>query len=377
MKQLFNSFLVLVLSVVLVSSCKKEASQNIITMPSATTLAFKSSVSAVTLTEGVATSKVVTFSFNAPDYGVKVVPTYTLQFDIPADTSGANPWGNAIDVKLSGDSLHRTFLGSELNTILAAQLLLPTGVNSTIVVRLKTDVNPQSAGAPTTVKSLYSVVKMTVNPYRSYIEYPALLVQGGNSWKTPTVRTNGYLLASSKFNSKYEGYLNLPNADGWNGDAFKLISTSDAKVYGYGTSATTIALGASGALWLAPAPNYMKVNVDLDAMTIAYTPVRFYVSGDDNRWSTTSTPMVYNSATGVWIASNVTLTAGKTFQFTSNGNYDISYKLDKVSKALAFAGAPNWPNDLVVENIPVTKTGVFTVTLDVSGGEGNYTYSVK
>lgn len=374
MKQLFNSFLVLVLSVVLVSSCKKEASKNIITIPSATTLAFKSSVNSVTLTEEVAASKVVTFSFNAPDYGVKVVPTYILQFDVPADTSGANPWGNAVDVKLSGDSLHRAFLGSELNTILAAQLLLPTGVNSTIVVRLKTDINQQGTGAPTTVKSLYSVVKMTVNPYRSYIEYPALLVQGGNSWKTPATRTNGYLLASSNFNTRYEGFLNLPNADGWGGDAFKLISTSDAKVYGYGSSATTIALGASGGLWLTPAPNYMKVNVDLAAMTIAYTPVRFYVSGDDNGWSATSTPMVFNFATGVWTASNVTLTAGKAFQFTANGNYDIGYKLDKVDGVLAYAGKLN---NYAGTNIPIAKTGVFTVTLDMSGGEGNYTYSVK
>ena len=215
---------------------------------------------------------------------------------------------------------------------------------------------------------------MTVNPYRSYIEYPALLVQGGNSWKTPATRTNGYLLASSNFNTKYEGFLNLPNADGWGGDAFKLISTSDAKVYGYGSSATTIALGASGGLWLTPAPNYMKVNVDLAAMTIAYTPVRFYVSGDDNGWSATSTPMVFNSATGVWTASNVTLTAGKAFQFTANGNYDIGYKLDKVDGVLAYAGKLN---NYAGTNIPIAKTGVFTVTLDMSGGEGNYTYSVK
>ncbi|MCD0488248.1 SusE domain-containing protein [Pedobacter sp. MC2016-14] len=373
MKQLFNSFLVLVLSAIVLISCKKEASQNIITMPSASTLDFKSSVSAVTLTEEVAASKVVTFSFSAPNYGVKVVPSYTLQFDVPADTLGANPWGNAVEVKLSGDSLHRTFLGSQLNTILAAQLLLPTGVNSTIVVRLKTDVN-QSTGLSTTVKPLYSTIKMTVNPYRSYIEYPALLVQGRNSWKTPATRTNGYLLASSNFNTKYEGFLNLPNADGWGGDAFQLVSTTDAKVYGWGSSATTLSAGG-GNLWLSPAPNYMKVNVDLNAMTIAYTPVKFFITGEDNGWSVSSTPMVYNATTGVWIASNVTLTAGKTFQFTANGSYDISYKLDKAENGtLIFAGAPNWPTSV---NIPVAKTGVFTVTLDMSGGEGNYTYSVK
>lgn len=373
MKQLLNSFLTLVLVTLLLAGCKKEASQNIITLPSASTLDFKSSVSTVTLTAEVAASKVVTFSFSKPDYGVKVVPTYTLQFALPADTSGANAWGNAVDVKLSGDSLNRAFLGADLNTILVAQLLLPTGINSKIVVRLKTEVN-QNTGLSTTVKPLYSKLEMVVNPYRSYIEYPALLVKGGNSWITPATRTNGYLLASSKFNAKYEGFLNLPNADGWGGDGFQLIATKDAKVYGWGSSATTLSVGG-GNLWLTPAPNYMKVNVDVDAMTIAYTPVKFYVTGDDNGWSTTSTPMVYNSATGVWVASNVSLTAGKAFQFTANGSYDISYRLDKDNSSLIFAGAPGWPTNVV--NIPVTKTGVFTVTLDMSGGEGNYTYSVK
>lgn len=371
MKQLFNSFLILVLTTILFVGCKKEASQNIITIPSASGLDFKSSVNTVTLTETMAKSKVVTFSFKAPNYGVKVVPTYTLQFDVPADTSGVNAWGNAVDIKLSGDSLHRDFLGADLNTILAVRLSLPTGVNSTIVVRLKTEVN-QSTGLSTTVKPLYSTLKMVVNPYRSYIEYPALLVKGGNSWITPTARTNGYLLTSLKFNAKYEGFLNLPNADGWGGDGFQLISTKDAKVYGWGTSATTLGIGG-GNLWLTPAPNYMKVNVDVDALTIAYTPVKFFVTGEDNGWSLSSTPMIYNATTGVWVASNVALTAGKAFQFTANGTYNISYKLDKEGGILVFAGLDVWGG----VNIPIVKTGVFTVTLDMSGGEGNYTYSVK
>lgn len=371
MKQLFNSFLMLILAAIVFSACKKEESQNVIDVPSAGSLAFKSSVSSVTLTDALALAKVVTFSFSKADYGISVVPTYTLQFDVPSDTSGANAWANSVDIKLSGDSLHRAFSGAEFNTLLAAQLLLPTGVNSTIVVRLKTDLN-QNTGLSTNVKPIYSTLSMTVNPYRAYIEYPALLVKGGNSWITPAVRTNGYLLASSKFNAKYEGFLNLPNADGWGGDGFKLISTKDAKEYGWGTSATTLST-TGGNLWVTPAPNYMKVNVDLDAMTIAYTPVRFFVTGEDNGWSTSATPMVYNATTGAWVASNVSLTAGKAFQFTANGSYEVSYKLDKEGGVLVFAGAPVWGG----VNIPVAKTGVFTVTLDVSGGEGNYTYSVK
>ncbi|EDM34643.1 hypothetical protein PBAL39_24218 [Pedobacter sp. BAL39] len=371
MKTLKQFFYLLLFAVVL-SACKKEDSQNVMAPPSAGIKGFAVSSADVSLSDDNAERNVVTFSFNAADYGVKVIPSYTLQFALPADTSGENGWANAIEVKVAADSLRKTFKGADFNALLALQLLLPVDVNSKIAVRLKSEVK-QNSGLASAVKPVYASLTMTVTPYRAFVEYPALLVKGGNSWKTPAERTNGYLLTSAKFNAKYEGYLDLPNADGWGGDAFNLISTRDNTNYGWGSSATTLSIGGGG-LWLTPAPNYMKVNVDLDAMTINYTPVRFFISGDDNGWSTSATPMVYNASTRVWTASNVSLTAGKAFAFTSNGNYDISYKLDKEENGvLSFAGAPVWGG----VNIPVAKTGFFTVTLDLSAGDGNYTYSVK
>lgn len=371
MRTLFKQFLLILLFAGLLYSCKKESSQNIIVVPDAGLQGFTSSVSTLVLSEATDAQSVVTFSFKAPDYGVKVVPTYTLQFDLPADTSGPNAWANAVEVRLFGDSLKRTFSGSDFNALLSVQLLLPTGENSTVAVRLKAEVK-QNTGQVSVVKPVYATLTMTVNPYRSFVEYPALLVKGGNSWRTPAERTNGFVLTSAKFNSKYEGYLDLPDADGYGGDAFTLVSTKDAKVYGWGTSETTLSEGG-GNLWLEPAPNHMKVNVDLDALTIKYTPVKFFISGDDNGWSVSATPMTYHADTKVWTASNVALTEGNTFAFSCNGAYEISYKLDKEDGVLTFAGAPGWGG----VNILVAKTGVFTVTLDLSAGDGNYTYSVK
>jgi hypothetical protein len=40
---------------------------------------------------------------------------------------------------------------------------------------------------------------------------------------------------------------------------------------------------------------------------------------------------------------------------------------------LIYAGPPSWAGN----NIAVTQTGVFTVTLDLSGGAGNYQYSIQ
>lgn len=372
MKMLLKPFIYLIIFAGILSACKKEDSPNVLTPPKGGVKGFVASISDISLSESNAARNVVTFSFNAPDYGAKVIPSYTLQFDLPADTSGENAWANAVEVKIPADSMSKTFKGADLNALLAVQLLLPVEVSTKIAVRLKADVK-QNSGQQSTILPVFASLTMTVKPYRALIVYPALLVKGGNSWITPGERTNGFVLASSKFNDKYEGYLDLPNADGWGGDGMTLISTIDGKIYGWGSSATTIAENG-GNLWLTPSPNHLKVNVDLEAKTINYTPVKFFISGDDNSWSTSATPMVYNATTRVWTATQVQLTAGKTFLFTCNGGYDICYKLDKAENGvLTFAGSPVWGG----VNIPVAKTGVFTVTLDLSAGDGNYTYSVR
>jgi len=370
MKKVFNQLLLLMLVAGLFSACEKDLEKAILTIPTSVS-SFTASANNIVLSDENAASHVVTFKFNAPDYGRKVIPTYTVQFDVPADTTGPNAWGNAVDVKLTGSVTEKSFLGADLNAILATQLGLPVETASIVVVRLKSVIN-NDTGSQSAIPAIYSTAKLTVTPYKAMVVYPALLVIGGNSWKTPATRTDGFVLTSSKFNSKYEGYLDLPNADGWNGEAFTLKSTIDDKVYGWGTNNLTIAEG-TGNLWLEPSPSYMKVNVDLNAGTINYTPVQFFITGDDNGWSTSATPMTYNAATKQWVATNVALTAGKAFSFTANGSYDISYKLDDTGKNFVFAGNPVWGGT----NIPVAKTGVFTVTLDMSMGDGNYTYSVK
>ncbi len=331
---------------------------------------FTSSTNEVVLSAANDSASVITFKWSKPDYAVNVPLGYALQFTVPSDTSGANPWSKAKTVLITSDSLQKTFLGTDFNALVATQLGLPTGVASDVVVRIKSDV--KSASASTGVPSIYSTLTVTVTPYDAIVIYPALLVKGGNSWQTPTVRTNGYLLTSANYDGKYEGYLNLPNADGYGGDAFVLISSTDGTSYGWGGSSTTLGIGG-GNCWLTPAPNYMKVNADINALTLNFTPVTFFISGDDNSWSTSATPMIFDPVTNKWIANNVSLTSGKSFVFTSNGNYDISYKVDNAGK-LVFAGAPNWP---AANNIPITQTGVFIVTLDLSTGDGNYNYRIQ
>jgi hypothetical protein len=368
MKKLLNNILVVSMLTCVLYACKKDMTQAVITPPASIT-GFTTSASQLVLSSATDSSNVVTFKWPALNYGVKVIATYSLQFDVPSDTTGTNAWGNAKNITVASDT-QKTFLGTDFNALLAAQMGLPTGTASTIVVRLQSAIN-QSTGTSSIIPNLYSIVSLVVTPYKAVVIYPALLVRGGNSWHTPITRTNGFLLTSVKYDGVYEGYLNLTNPDGWGGDAFQLISTTDGKVYGYGSSSTTMSIGGNN-LWLTPSPNYMRVIADINALTINYTPVKFFISGDDNSWSTSATPMKFNSATNQWVATNVTLTTGKVFVFTSNGAYDISFKVDAKGN-LIFAGSPTW----LGTNIPISKTGTYTVTLDLSGGADNYTYSVK
>jgi starch-binding outer membrane protein SusE/F len=284
---------------------------------------------------------------------------YTLEID-----KKGNRFQNAQEYRISSGITTKKFTVKEVNDLAVTFGLTPERAS---------DIEARVKGFSGITTAIYSKpVTISVTPYVPLeIDYPALLVKGGNAWQTPAIRTKGFLLSSPKSDSKYEGYLNLPNADGYGGDAFKLISTTTQAQYGWGGTNKTISIGG-GNLWLTPAPAYMKVNVDINALTIDFTPCQFFISGDDNGWSTSATPMTYDAATKTLVANNVTLTAGKTFVFTCNGNYNISYKVDNTGK-LIFAGPPTWSG----VNIPITKTGVYTVTLDLSGGDGNYNYSLK
>ena len=220
-------------------------------------------------------------------------------------------------------------------------------------------------GSPSLVLDAFKGISISPDPTAT------LIVLGGNSWVTPLLKTPGYVLTSRNNDGNFEGYLNLPNADHYGGDALQLVSVSDGTEYGWGSNNSTISLGG-GNLWLTPSPSYMKVNANLNNLTIAYTPAKFYITGDNNGWSTTATPMNFNASTNQWVASNVKLNAGNSFQFTANGSYNLSYKINN-SNSLVFAGPPGWAGN----NIPVSETGLYTIILDVSNGDGNYKYSIK
>lgn len=84
---------------------------------------------------------------------------------------------------------------------------------------------------------------------------------------------------------------------------------------------------------------------------------------------TASTPSAYGSCTLIDFKE---FTAGNTFVFINNGSYDINFKLNAEGK-LVYAGLPNCAGT----NINAPGTGSYTVILNMSAGDGSYTYKVQ
>jgi hypothetical protein len=345
---------------ILLYSCKKDIATTTLTQPAGLT-GFTASSSQVVLSASNDSSQVITFKWDAPNYGFSAATTYTLYFDMPGDTSGANGWANATKVTLASNTLQKSYLGTDFNKMLN-QLGLPLGSASTLVVRLKADVN-QSTGSASTVAPLNSIITLTVTPYKVVLVHPKLYIAGDFLSPSWTQKDQpGWIVAAPKSDGVYEGYINFSNTD----NKFKFCSTTSwsGTNYGWGTSATTIS-STGGDLYVA-GPAYCKVNVDVNALTISYTPTSWRIAGDFNSWSLSATPMTFNSSTNVWTATNVSMTAGQKFKFEGDASWTTQIGADSKGDLVANGG------DLIV-----AKTGTFTVTLDLSGGAGNYVYTVK
>lgn len=354
-----------VLAFILATGCKKDIQEPQLHSPSGVN-GFAASSTSVTLSPSNDSSTVVNFTWQASSYGVSVPVTYTLQIDQPSDTGGATAWSNALSTTIATDSLSKSWLGTDFNHMLN-QLGLPTGVASTIVVRLGMAVN-QSNGIASTVPTLYSTLSMTVTPYKVVLVYPKLFVAG--DFLTPQwtqINQPGWILASVLSNTVYEGYVNMPNAN----NDFKLCTELDwnGTNYGWGGSATTLSgSGSAGNCWN-PGPGYFRVVADVGQLTIQYTNTSWVIAGDFNSWSLTANPMTFNPATNTWVATGVKLTAGGQWKFVGDSGWNNCFGQDSKGNFVYGNGS--------VGNFTTTKAGTYTVTLDLSQGAGNYTYSVQ
>lgn len=354
-------------------SCKKDLYEATVSGDANSIVLTGSASAGGAIALSVATDSAVVLRLNWTDPGYfkdtakgNVIIRYILDLDTAASFTTAKSY--TIGDAVRADSL----TGLNLNNKLLAIGCTP-GKATAVYTRIRSVFEGDTLASNT--------VSFTVTPYA--LPLPALLVMGYGGWTTPSVRTDGYLLTSVNKDNKYEGYINFSYAS-WGGANCRLLSTADNSAYGWGTDAYTLQKGDDiaglGNLWITPCPNYMKVNVDLSALTIDYTPIRFLMSGTYNNWGNTA--MTFDASTNLWTASDISFAAGDSFAFISSvwnagtsawdaPSWNISYKVDDEGN-LIYGGAPDWKGN----NITVAEAGTYTVTLDLSKGDGSYTYSM-
>jgi hypothetical protein len=158
MKPIFNKLFLAITTVLLIASCKKDEVKAVLQQPSSTTLT--ASATTLVLDSANKSNTAVTFSWPAFDYGYDADVTYTLQFD-----STAGNFTKPYEVLIGVNTLEKSYIVSDFNSLAFETFKLPADVASNLLVRIKADIK-QYNGAASTVPPVYSdTVNLTVTPY--------------------------------------------------------------------------------------------------------------------------------------------------------------------------------------------------------------------
>lgn len=345
-------------------SCKKEGAMLTLKGDPAFASAFKASTDSLILTSAIDNDTVVRFSWPAVDYGKQPVVTYTLQFDTPNDTTGAQAWVKAKRIVAGNNVLAYGFTGKALNNLLNT-MGLPPGSSSRLVFRVISDVQ-QYNGAASTVPSVYSpslVVKLT--PYALSLYVPGAY-QGWNPGAAPLLNP------VSGSPGLFEGYYNIT---GSGQQYFKYTNAPDWGHinYGDGGNGTFSTDGNAGGLSV-PDGGYYELTADLNKNKWTATKTTWGIIGDatPGGWNT-DTQLNYDATGQVWTVTAVMKKAG-SFKFRANNAWSIDFGIDNAGN-LQYADNPFFPYNPNLNNLSVPADGTYTITLDLHVS-GKYTFSL-
>ncbi|MEJ7644758.1 MAG: SusE domain-containing protein [Chryseolinea sp.] len=286
--------------------------------------------------------------------------TYTLQFETPNDTVGANAWAEAVKKEVGEDLLSTSYSGAELNEIALALGIAP-GAEGTIVFRVQ-------GAMSRNIFSKGTSLRLTSIDVPAIIDYPSLYIAGDyQGWNIGAPSK----ISSVNDDSQYEGYIYIPEG-GTN--EFKLYAQPDwgPTSYGFESEGKIMVANFAGANFVAPSDGYYWFAVNLNTMEYALVKTEWGIIGGatPGSWDA-STQMQYNAESQKWtVTANLTADALK---FRANNGWDIQF--GNLDGKLSYADHPLMEYvDLPAFTIP--SAGSYTVTLDLHI-PGNYSYQIK
>ncbi len=358
MKKYYNQLFLFGTLLFLSTSCEKEAlltSLAVVQFPSG----FQASSTSVLVNSQNLSANVMNLSWPEVKYPIAAPVTYALEFDVLADTFGANAWVNSLRVEVGEDVLSKSLLGNTLNDM-ALNLGLAAGEQGSIVVRVEANLDH---------KTYSEAIELKITPYVSQIIYPQIYVTGAyQAWDNSTAASLPAIAAGI-----YQGFLSFPSTQSRD---FKLITDRTGTKF-YGGNGGNLVEGSTSNPTV-PAYGSYKINVNLNTLTYTTTAYSWGIIGTATAggWNN-STAMSYDYVLNVWKYRGP-LTAG-ALKFRLNDAWTINYGSKNSTDGIIYldnpgaydlAEAGNYEvvfavNDAAISTIAIANfpaTGTYTVT---------------
>jgi starch-binding outer membrane protein SusE/F len=304
-----------------------------------------------------------------------------VKYVIELAKSGAN-FANSKSVVVPDGQRQISWNVKQLNDLARDLTLVPFSV-SDVDIRIKS-----SLGVDNSLQSISEKITVSIKSFST--DLSKLGVPGNHQGWAPTNAATLPLLAASEYGkTNFEGYVSL------NG-GFKFLTERPDGTFNWGNgfewaddgSFSGVLVGTGGSNCNATAGYYLvKANTGVTTGTnpggLSYstTPItRWDITGsatpigwpDATANGNNSTPMTYNATTKKW-SITIALTGGKEIKFRANNGWDINLGKFDASKTGNDYGGKNMSYG--GGNIPITTSGSYTVTLDVSSPR-DYKYTV-
>ena len=300
MKKIFRKYFLILGAVIFVSSCTKDKTMyeiNQATAPSSGTTLVASATNIQGMSLSTQNDTAVNFSWGSVWYGTKTPVTYTLQYD-SVGKNFVSPSSYSF-----GQDVFQGSLTQDLLNKCGVAAGIPKGSTGTLEFRLTASIGTQGQ------LPVYSnIIKITFN---TYLPKVYMYVPGDYQGWSPS--TAPELLSTDADN--FSGFAYVPSGGSYE---FKITSYPDWNHTNYGAGSTSGTLSTSGGNLVWPkGAGFYQLNATLSTLTWSATVYTFTIAGDFNGWSTSATPMTYNTSTNSWTYTG-TFTAGG-FKIVGNG----------------------------------------------------------
>ena len=346
MKKVLSNLLYMVAVAALVSACKKDLPVVTLDTSNPTAPKLTATESKITLLEARQNNTAIIFNWTKANFNFNGAFKYTLQF-AKAGTNFASPINEG-----AGNALIKTYTEKAFNNLILSLGIAPK-TEGAVEVRLKSVLSDSVAPI---YSNAYSLL-VTPYPIDQFLYVPGDY-QGWDPAKAEIIRSNAK-------NSKFEGYIYFAGGSG----EFKFTDAPNWNngIFGDATTGTSGNIGSPGNNFKVTPPGYYQLKADLTTNKWSSTKTTWGLIGDaisGTGWNS-DVDMTYDATSKTY---KITLDLGAAnIKFRANDDWAINFGDTGADGSLEYGGS----------NIAVPSAGNYTVTLDLHGGEGKYTYTLK